>query len=444
MVVVRRGRARLSTVRRAAPPGDGGSASGFGDPTSGGHHVRLSGRTGGPLRRRMRPAPRAGGRARRRAAMRMPSVRGLGPGRAPPPTSRRESPVPAGEAPLSSPNSGTPRVAWCSSASSNRRMVPYTPVVAGLPDHFLPAEPRDRLGDERRRRRRDVFERERVEQRKLRPEPAEEALVVPRDPLALRTDLVDSRTGSRAAGSGSASGPRSPAEPAPRVGSARSSTRCITPTVSGLPHAGHRPPRSRVSSGGETDVAVAVPVEVVLALLGEELQRAPVSLPRLQRPAEREVVQLGVEDAHLPPQLLRRMGVGVGHQPEAVELRHPPVHRRVRREAGLDREDVLREVPVAVVDGVESGLRAEGGEPRRPDVGGGPGTSRGPIPGRSPAGAGSRAPGSAARPSAGCRSWTGCRPPDPWIRSPGCRSGGGSCGSGRASCRWVEISRPTA
>ena len=121
---------------------------------------------------------------------------------------------------------------------------------------------------------------------------------------------------------------------------------------------------------GEANVAGAVPVQMVLALLGKELQRAFVPLPGLQRPAQREVVEVGVEHAHLPSELLRRMGVRVGNQPEAIQRRHPPVHRRIRRKTGLDREDVGREVPVALVDGVEAGLRPERGEPRGPDMGG--------------------------------------------------------------------------
>ena len=53
---------------------------------------------------------------------------------------------------------------------------------------------------------------------------------------------------------------------------------------------------------------------MVLPLLGEELQRALVPIAGLQRPAQRKVVELGIEDADLAPQLLRRMGVGVRHQ----------------------------------------------------------------------------------------------------------------------------------
>ena len=192
---------------------------------------------------------------------------------------------------------------------------------------------------------------------------------MPGDPLALRTDLVD-------LGQDLGQGDQAPHR-ARGLG-----WRDVLGPVGKVLHAVHHADGQRLAArrtaafvlaglaGRQTDVAVAVPVEVVLALLGEELQRALVPLPRLQRPAEREVVQLGVEDAHLPPQLLRRMGVGVGHQPEAVERRHPPVHRRIGGKSRLDREDVPREVPVALVDGVEAGLRAEGGEPRRPDVGG--------------------------------------------------------------------------
>ena len=123
-------------------------------------------------------------------------------------------------------------------------------------------------------------------------------------------------------------------------------------------------------AGREADVAVAVAVQMVLALFGKELQRTPVPLARLQRSAQGEIVQLGVEDAHLPSELFRRMGIGVGHEPEAVQGRDPPVHRRVRGKARLHGENVGAQVPVAVVDGVETRLRAERREPGRPDMGG--------------------------------------------------------------------------
>ena len=57
----------------------------------------------------------------------------------------------------------------------------------------------------------------------------------------------------------------------------------------------------------EADLAAPVAVQVVLALFGKELERAPVPFAGLQRPAKGEVVELGVEDAHLPAELLRRV-----------------------------------------------------------------------------------------------------------------------------------------
>ena len=62
------------------------------------------------------------------------------------------------------------------------------------------------------------------------------------------------------------------------------------------------------------------------------------------------------------------MGVRVADQGEAVELRDAPVHRRIRGEPGLDREDVGGEIAVAFVDRVETRFRAERGEPGGPDV----------------------------------------------------------------------------
>ncbi len=158
--------------------------------------------------------------------------------------------------------------------------------------------------------------------------------------------------------------------------------RCVLGAVGELLDAVHHPHRQRLAAGRaapfeaaglrrlEADVAGAVAVQVVLPLLGEELDGAGVPLPRLERLPDGEVVHLGREGAGLAPQHRRRVGVRVADQGEAVELRHPPVHRRVGGEAGLDGEDVRREVAVAVVDRVESRLRAQGREPGGPDVGG--------------------------------------------------------------------------
>src|SRR5207249_4268025 len=70
----------------------------------------------------------------------------------------------------------------------------------------------------------------------------------------------------------------------------------------------------------------------------------------------------------LPAELARRMRIGIGGQAIAVEGRDPPVHRGVGRQARFDGEDVAREIAIAFRDGIETGLRAEGGKPRRPDM----------------------------------------------------------------------------
>ena len=176
-------------------------------------------------------------------------------------------------------------------------------IVAGVSNHLLLPQPRDRLGDERRRGRRDVFQRKRVEKLKLRSELTQKALVVLGDPLALRADLMDfgqdlgkrnkALHRARGLGRGSFLGP----------------VRQILDPV-------HDPDRQRLAArrapafmlaglaGREADMAVAVSVHMILALFGKELQRAFIPLPRLQCPAQGKVVQLGVEDAHFPPQLL--------------------------------------------------------------------------------------------------------------------------------------------
>ena len=150
--------------------------------------------------------------------------------------------------------------------------------------------------------------------------------------------------------------------PAPRPG-------CSTPTVSGLPHSGQRPPCLAGLRRLPVDAAGPVAVGVVLALLREELDRAGEPVAGAQRLLDREVVQRRwSKQRRLAGQRLRRVRVRVGDQAVAVQAGHPPVHLRVGGQAGLHREDVVGQVGVAVGDRVEAGLRAQRGEPRRPDV----------------------------------------------------------------------------
>ncbi len=121
--------------------------------------------------------------------------------------------------------------------------------------------------------------------------------------------------------------------------------------------------------GGQTDVAVAVSIQVVFPLLGVQLDRAAIALPRLQCPPDGVVVLLSLEEVGLPSQHGRRVGIPVGHEPVAIERRHLPVHLWVGGEACLHGKDVVRQVTVTIGDGVEAALGSQRREPRRPDVG---------------------------------------------------------------------------
>src|SRR2546430_194180 len=74
--------------------------------------------------------------------------------------------------------------------------------------------------------------------------------------------------------------------------------------------------------------ALAVPVQVVLPLLGEELDRARQAVPGAQRRRDGKVAELGVEHGGLPPQHRRGMRVGVADQAVPVQRGAGPVHRR--------------------------------------------------------------------------------------------------------------------
>ena len=241
-------------------------------------------------------------------------------------------------------------------------------IVAGVAKHLSPAQPRQRLGHQRRRHRSDVLQREGVEERELRSETRQQAFVVQRHPFALGAHPVnlpeDLRQRDQPPGVAGGVRPRPVRCPVRQVldpvhdphGQGLAACRAAAVALAGLVRL-------------QADIAVAVAVQMVLALFGKELQGPAVTLARLQCPAQGEIIHRGVEDAYLPAQLLRRVGVGIGHQPETVQGRHPPVHRRVRRKARLHREDVRRQVPIAVVHGVEAGLGAQRGEPRGPHMG---------------------------------------------------------------------------
>ena len=81
-------------------------------------------------------------------------------------------------------------------------------------------------------------------------------------------------------------------------------------------------------------------VEVVLALLGEELDGAVEALPGLDGMGQLRVGQAGIQQIGLPPQLGGGVGVGVGHQGVPVQGGAAVVHGRVGGQPGLQGVDV--------------------------------------------------------------------------------------------------------
>ena len=256
-------------------------------------------------------------------------------------------------------------------------------VIPRLADHFLPAQAADRLGDRLVRIALHVLQRDVVDDLQFRAEPVEQTLVVSGDPLALGADAqnLGQHLRQRYEAADRARGIGRRVATSPRACDALSLSKSRKVAVGQVVHAVHDADGQRFAAGRaasaqalgllrqQAQVAASVAVEMVFALFGEEFDRAQIAPAGFQRRADGEVVEFGVEHAGFAPQLFGRVRVGVGHQPEAVQRRHPPVHLRVGRQAGFDREDVRGEVGVALVDGVEPGLRAERGEPRRPDVG---------------------------------------------------------------------------
>jgi hypothetical protein len=99
---------------------------------------------------------------------------------------------------------------------------------------------------------------------------------------------------------------------------------------------------------GKLHAAFAVTVEMVLALLGEKLDGADITVARLQGLANGEVVHRAIEGSRLAAEFSGRMGIRVGDQSVAVEHRQSPIHRRIGGKPGLDGEDVIGEVAVTL------------------------------------------------------------------------------------------------
>ena len=123
----------------------------------------------------------------------------------------------------------------------------------------------------------------------------------------------------------------------------------------------------------EHDAAGPMPIKVIFAFFGEEFQRSRVarSAGLLMQGVENAVVAgRALEKRGFAGEVLAGMGVGAGDHEQMVEVAPAPVHIRVGGKAGLGGEDVGRKIFETLVKTVEAGLRAEEGEPRRPDMGG--------------------------------------------------------------------------
>lgn len=75
-----------------------------------------------------------------------------------------------------------------------------------------------------------------------------------------------------------------------------------------------------------------------------------------------------MENIGLPRQIGRRMGIGIGNQCIAVQGGKAPVHGRVGGEAGFQRVDFAGKIFKAFLQRIKTGIGAEKGEMRRPDV----------------------------------------------------------------------------
>ena len=239
-------------------------------------------------------------------------------------------------------------------------------VVARVRDHLAPAQPGDALAEPRTAGPGQVIERDLAQDAQLRPERGDQPAHLAGHLLALGPggeELADDLGQLDQAGES-----RRPGRP--ETGRAVGQLRDAVQDPDRQRLAALRAPGGQRAGllGADPDPALAVPVQVVLALFGEELDRAVQAPPGPQRVGHREVVQLRAEHGGLPAQHRRGVRVGVADQPVGIQRRAGPVHRRIRRQAGFHREDVTGQVGVAVPDRVEAGLGAEHGEPWRPDV----------------------------------------------------------------------------
>ena len=240
-------------------------------------------------------------------------------------------------------------------------------VIAGLPFHLARAHAAQGLGQQGRPLAAQVFQGRIAKHSQLGPNPRHQLLARARHALAARSHAqhfahnldqwhqAGKRLGAfRPKTFWSVSQRRHPAEHA--AGKRLSATRAYFVARGSL-------------VGRHHHLALAVAIGVVLALLGKELERAEKTGPALaKRVAHGKVGEIAVEQIGFATQLVRGMGIGAGDERIAIQGGEAPVHGRVGRETGFDREDVRREIGKTFGNRIEAGLRAQGREPGRPDV----------------------------------------------------------------------------
>ena len=118
----------------------------------------------------------------------------------------------------------------------------------------------------------------------------------------------------------------------------------------------------------QTAAAGSVAVQMVLALLREKFDRPLKALAGFQRVFQLPIGRAAGKQIGLPPQLLRRVRVGIGHQQIGVQLGHPPVHGRVGRKPRLQRMNAAGHIAVAFLQRGKLGKFPEHGKMRRPDM----------------------------------------------------------------------------
>ena len=202
-------------------------------------------------------------------------------------------------------------------------------VVAGVTDHLSDAQARDRLGEERGARVRDVLDRHRLQDGELGAELGDRLIVAARHGARRRAagGQLGEDFGQRHQVRHGARGRR---RHRLRLGAVGEQFEAVL-DADRQRLAAHRATAAMRPRffGREPHLAFAMAVEVIFPFVGKELDRADIAVSGLQRVLDGEVIAFAVEGGGLPAELAGGMRVRIRGEAVAVEKRHPPVHRRI-------------------------------------------------------------------------------------------------------------------